>query len=260
MGELVRVLGPLEVLEGARYRWIGAAKWRALLATLVIHRGRTVSVDRVCDELWGDLPPRGAANLVHGYVMRLRRTLGDRGGRLLVTRSPGYQLTVPPCRIDTGRFSTLAAEGLATSDPGTAADTLAEALALWRGPALADVPVTPLVQAEVTRLEELRLTVIEARVEADLALGRHAGLVAELQALVRDHPLRERLWSHLMTALHRSGRGGDALAAYRRLHGILRDELGIAPNPALRRLHQRILTAEPPGRSRKDCHCACHRA
>ncbi len=257
---LVHILGPLELFDGAGYRWIGAPKRRALLAALAIHRGRVLSIDRICVELWGDTPPRGAPNLVHGYVMRLRRVLGDHG-RLLVTRSPGYQLTVPPDRIDAGRFDQLVTEGLAALDMGRhreASDGLAAALTLWRGPALADVPVTPLVQAEVTRLDELRLTAVEARVDADLALGRAATLTAELRALVRAHPLRERLWAQLMLALHRTGRGADALVAYRQLCRVLREELGVSPNPTLRQLHEHIRAAGAPCRV-PDCRCGCHR-
>jgi DNA-binding SARP family transcriptional activator len=243
----VRILGPLEVFNGQGYQWIGAAKRRALLAALVIHCGRTVSIDQISAELWGGSPPRGAINLIHGYVMRLRRALGDPDARLLVTRSPGYQLAVSPTEIDAGRFGLLAADGLAAlrvGDPTSASAKLTEALALWRGPALADVPATPLVQAEAARLEELRLTVLEARVDADLALGRHPGLIVELQALTRDHPLRERLWSQLMLALYRSGRRADALAAYQQVHAVLRDELGIDPTPTLSRLHHQILTTD----------------
>ncbi|MFC0112101.1 AfsR/SARP family transcriptional regulator [Kibdelosporangium aridum] len=247
MDRPVRVLGPLEVFDGDEYRWIRAAKWRGLLAALVIHCGRVVSLDQISAELWGDSPPRGAVTTIHGYVMRLRRMLGDRGARLLVTRSPGYLLTVPPTEIDAGKFGQLATNGLAALRAGEVTEAsarLTEALALWRGPALADVPTTPLVQAEVARLDELRLTVLEARVDADLALGKHADLVAELRTLVRDHPLRERLWSQLMLALHRCGRNADALAAYHEVRGILRDELGIPPSPALNQLHQHILDAD----------------
>lgn len=243
-----RLLGPLEVFDGTAWRGIGAARWRSLLASLLIHAGQVVSVDRVAAELWGDNPPKTVTNQVYGYVARLRQLLDDRDGELLATRAPGYQLLLRPDDTDLGRFTTLVREGQAAlrdgDAPGATAQ-LTEALALWRGPAFADVPVTPLVEAETTRLQELRLTAVEARVEADLACGRHGALVGELQALTRDHPLRERLWDQLMVALYRSGRQAEAITAYHEVRTLLREELGIAPSPALRERYGHLLRTEP---------------
>jgi DNA-binding SARP family transcriptional activator len=243
-----RILGPLETFDGSCWAGLGASKPRTLLATLLINAGSVVSLDQISAELWGESPPKTAANQVYGYVMRLRRLLGDSDGRLLVRRSPGYQLAVAPEEIDSGLFAALVEQGDAALRAGQAhqaAEHLAEALALWRGPALVDVPVTPLVEAATARLQEQRLAAVEARVEADLACGRHAAVVGELRDLLNDEPLREQLWAHLMLALYRCGRQADALAAYQRLHRLLNEELGIEPAAALQRLHQRILQTDP---------------
>ena len=243
-----RVLGAVEVFDGCRWRRAGTAKQRTLLAELLINVGSVVSRDRLTDELWGDDPPAGAANQVYGNVARLRKLVGDPEGKLLVTHSPGYRLSATPCEIDSGRFEELAEDGrraLAADRFGEASERLAEALGLWHGRAYADVPATGAVRAEVNRLEEERLSAQAARIDADLALGRHDGLVAELMALTQTNPLRERAWKQLMLALYRCGRQADALEAYRRAHRVLGDELGITPGPALQRLHQRILDADP---------------
>ncbi len=244
----IRILGPLEVRHEQEWQRLGAPKWRSLLALLAIGRSRPHSVDRIVDELWPDRPPRGAVNQVHGYVGRLRRLLGDSDGEVLRTRQPGYELDLSPDDIDAARFEDLARQGetaLRRNDVASARELLGEALDLWRGPALADVPVTATVQAEVERLEEGRLSTMESRIEADLALARHAELVAELQQLSAAHPYRERLWGQLMLALYRSGRQADALAAYHQLRRLLDDELGVEPTAALRDLHQQILRADP---------------
>jgi DNA-binding SARP family transcriptional activator len=247
----LRILGPLEVWDGAEWRRLGAPKWRSLLAALVIRSDRAVSVAELIEELWGDDPPGGAVNLVHGYVGRVRRVLDDRDGRCLRSRSPGYTLQLGPDDLDVQRFEDLAARGVAAqerNDPTEAARLLGDALAVWRGPAFADVHPTPLIVPEVERLEERRLRVVEARIEAELALGRHAELVSELQALVDDHPLREQLWHQLMLSLHRSRRQAEALDAYQRLYKLLDDELGLRPSRPLRDLQRQILTDQPePG-------------
>ncbi|MEQ4205669.1 BTAD domain-containing putative transcriptional regulator [Actinopolymorpha sp. B9G3] len=244
----IRILGPLEVHDGVEWRRLGAAKWRSLLATLTVNTGHPVSIERLIDELWDDQPPRGAVNQIHGYVMRLRRALGDTDSQLLRTRSPGYELAAQPGDIDLDRFHDLAQQGamaLAEGDSDRAATLLAEALELWRGPAFADVSATTWLQSEVDRLEEERLGVLESRVEADLLRGRHDELVPELRSLLDEHPLRERLWGQLMLALYRAGRQADALHAYQQLYRTLHAELGIEPGKPLRDLQLRILTSDP---------------
>ncbi|MGW1190048.1 AfsR/SARP family transcriptional regulator [Streptomyces sp. NPDC002559] len=244
-----RILGALEIFDGTRWRGISAAKPRALLAALLVRRDTPVPTDRLGTELWGEREPRAAANLIQQYVLRLRRELGDREGRLLVTRPPGYQM-VPDGEddLDAAVFARLGASGraaLAAGEAERAAGLLAEALALWRGPALADVPAGPVVEAEAARLDEQRLDVLQARVEADLACGRHTALVPELRQSVREHPLREGLWEQLMLALYRSGRQAEALDAYREVHRLLAAELSVAPSAPLRELQLRMLRGDP---------------
>ena len=242
-----RVLGPLEVWTGQDWSGIGAPKWRALLAVLLLSQGQAVSTDRLIAELWGDRPPDRAANLVSIYVLRLRRVLGDRDGHLLTTRAPGYQLRLQPGELDAEQFQALAGQGrrtLAEGDFRAAADVLAEALGLWRGRALADVPPFALVTAEAERLEESRLTALELRIEADLGCGMHAQLVPELRRLLSDQPLREGLWGLLMQALDAAGRHAEALAAYGQARKVIAEELGVDPGPELQRLYQALLTAD----------------
>jgi len=242
-----RVLGPIEVWAGQSWSGISAPKWRSLLATLLLNPGQAVSMDRLIAELWGDEPPDRAANLVSIYVLRLRRLLDDPEGRVLTTRAPGYQLLLEPGEVDAGRFEALVGQGRQVLNAGNfrrAAAVLAEALALWRGPALADVPPSELVTAEAARLEETRLTALELRIEADIGCGQHAQLVAELRRLVSDHPLREGLWSLLIRALDAAGRRAEALEAYGQAREVIADELGVDPGPELQRLYQVMLTAD----------------
>jgi DNA-binding SARP family transcriptional activator len=246
-----RILGPLEVWTGQDWSGIGAPKWRALLAALLLNPGQVVSTDRLAAELWGDDPPDRATNLVSVYVLRLRRALGDPEGRVLTTRAPGYQLLLDPGDLDAEYFETLAAQGraaLAGGDPDRAAEKLTEALELWRGGALADVPPSTLVTAEADRLEESRLSALELRIEADLGCGRHAQLVPDLRRLLSDQPLREGLWVLLIRALDGAGRHAEALAAYGQAREVISEELGVDPGPELQRLHQAMLTADaaPP--------------
>jgi DNA-binding SARP family transcriptional activator len=248
-GVRFRILGPLEVWTGQDWGGIGAPKWRALLAALLLNRGQAVSTDRLILELWGDDPPDRAANLVSVYVLRLRRVLGDPEGRVLTTRAPGYQLLLHPGDLDAERFETLAEQGrkaLGEGDPRGAAEALAEALGLWRGRALADVPPSALVAAEADRLEESRLAALELRIEADMGCGLHAQLVPELRRLLSDHPLREGLWALLIRALDAAGRHAEALAAYGQARAVISDELGVDPGPDLQRLYQALLTADVP--------------
>jgi len=242
-----RILGPLEVWTGQDWSGIGAPKWRALLGALLLNPGQAVSTDRLIAELWGDEPPDRAANLVSVYVLRLRRVLGDPEGRVLTTRAPGYQLLLRPGDLDADSFDALAGQGrtaLAEGDPRGAAGTLAEALGLWRGRALADVPPSALVTAEADRLEESRLTALELRIEADMACGLHAQLVPELRRLLSDQPLREGLWGLLIRSLDGAGRHAEALAAYGQARAVISDELGVDPGPELQRLYQALLTAD----------------
>jgi DNA-binding SARP family transcriptional activator/tetratricopeptide (TPR) repeat protein len=245
---LFRILGPLEVRKPAGWEPVAAPKWRLLLAALLLHRGQVVPSDRLVDELWGDDAPQGAHKLVSGYVSRLRRVIGDPAGRVLVTRSPGYQLLAGRDDVDVSRFEDLIAEGrqaLHAEEPGRAATLLAEALSLWRGPALADVPPGRLVSAEAGRLDELRLHALELRIDADLGCGRGSEVIPELRRLTAEHPLRERLWSGLMRALHAYGQSAEALEVYARARQVIADELGADPGPELQELHVRILNGEP---------------
>ena len=241
------MLGPLEVRTEKGWSGIGAPKWRALLATLLLNPGQAVSTDRLIAELWGDEPPDRAANLVSVYVFRLRRLIDDAEGRVLTTRAPGYQLQLAPGDLDAERFAALTGQGrqaLAHGDFRSAAATMTEAVGLWRGPALADVPPSELVTAEAGRLEESRLDAVELRLEADIGCGRHAELVPELRRLVSSQPLREGLWGLLIRALDRAGRHAEALAAYGEARQVIADELGVDPGPELQRLYQELLTAD----------------
>ena len=247
---LFRVLGPLEVRTGSCWTAVGAPKQRAVLAALVLARGGVVSAERLVDELWGAQPPPCARQLVSKYVLQVRLLAGDPGGRMLVTRSPGYQLLTAPEQVDARRFEEALAAGrtaLGDGDAGQAAKLLGEGLALWRGPALADVPRGMLVAAEADRLDELRLAAVELRVEADLAAGgTAAGLAAELRGLAAEHPLRERLWYQLMRVLWEGDRPAEALEVYARARQVLAEELGTDPGPGLQELYQRILAGEAP--------------
>ncbi len=232
-----RLLGPLEVVEDGHSLHLGGPKRRALLALLLLHAGRVVSTERVIDALWGESPPATVAKTLQAHVSRLRK---DIGSHRLITRSPGYAVQVEPSELDLARFERLVSEAR-QSAPGDAAQRLREALALWRGPPLADLAYEPFVQAEIGRLEELRLAALEERIDVDLRLGRHAELAGELEALCAEHPQRERLRGHLMVALYRSGRQAEALETYQAARSALVEALGIEPGRPLRELHQAIL-------------------
>ena len=248
-----RILGPLEVVEHGEPLALGGPKQRALLAILVLRRGDVVSADRLIDLLWGERPPVTAAKTLQGYVSHLRKALGD---GVLLTRGGGYLMAAKPEQVDAEQFEAAVADArnaLAVGDAARARELLVYALALWRGEPLADLAYERFAGGEVARLEEARLAALEDRIEADLALGRHRAVVGELEALVADHPNRERLLGQLMLALYRSDRQVEALDAYRRGQRALRDELGLEPGPELRALEQRILTqdaalAPPPPR------------
>jgi YVTN family beta-propeller protein len=239
-----RLLGPLEVFDEQRPVALGGPKQRALLAVLLVHRGEAVSTDRLVDALWAEQAPASAAKIVQGYVSHLRRALGD---GLLVTRGGGYLLQTAPGQVDLDRFEPLVAEGrraLEVGDARVASERLREALALWRGPPLADFAYERFAQAEIARLEEARLAALEDRIDADLAFGEHAQLVSELESLVHQHPLRERLQAQLMLALYRCGRQADALERYQQARREL-VEVGVEPGRVLRELERAILAQDP---------------
>jgi DNA-binding SARP family transcriptional activator len=240
-----RVLGPLQVVDEARVLPLGGLKQRAVLALLLLERNRVVPRDRLVNALWGDSPPASAANSVQVYISKLRRLLdGAEGESVLVTAPPGYRLHVPAGALDADEFEQLvndAKTALSAASFAEAETLIAGALSLWRGPALADLASEHFARAEIARLEGLRLEALEARFEAMLSLGREREAVGELHALVALHPLDERLRAQLMVALYRSGRHSEALETYRAFRQLLDDELGLEPNPELRRLEQAIL-------------------
>ena len=252
-GTRFRILGPLEVRAAGAWTAIGAPKWRMLLAVLLLNHGQVVSTDRLTDELWGDEPPAKPANLIATYVHRLRGLIGDPDGRVLATRAPGYRVAGDGAELDAVRFTRLVAAGRGALADGAAAravELLSEALGLFRGPPLADVPFSDLVATEANRLEESRVAALGLRIEAEIECGAAAGAVAELRRLTADHPLREELWALLMRALCAAGRQAEALAAYEQARTAIGDELGVDPGPGLRQLHQEILDADarPPPR------------
>jgi DNA-binding SARP family transcriptional activator len=238
-----RVLGPLEVIVDGRPTEIPAAKPRALLALLLLGRNRVVPVDRLIDGLWGEEPPATAPKALQVYVSQLRKTIGaDR----LLTKAPGYSLRVEEGALDLDRFELLVREaGTRSVEPADASRLLTEALALWRGPALAEFASEPFGPEAAARLEDSRLAALEERIEADLALGRDAGLVPELEELVAAQPLRERPRAQLMLALYRAGRQADALELYRSTRRTFVDDLGIDPSPELQELERAILRQDP---------------
>jgi WD40 repeat protein/DNA-binding SARP family transcriptional activator len=247
------VLGPLEVIAEDGPVRLGGQKQRILLALLLTRPNQVVSVDALVQGLWAEDPPRSADKTLQSYVVHLRRVLEPgrpRGsaGTVLVTREPGYLLRVAPGELDAARFEELASRGrrlLGAGAAQAAAATLREGLGLWRGEAFEEFPNVEACAAEAARLAELRLGAVEERVAADLALGRHRELLAELEDLTRQHPLRERLWGQLLVALYRAGRQADALLAYQRARAILVEELGIEPGVELRGLQAAILAQDP---------------
>jgi DNA-binding SARP family transcriptional activator len=226
-----RILGPLEVSSEGRLVDIDSAKQRALLAVLLLEANSVVSTDRLIEALWEDDRPETAQKALQVHVSGLRKALGK---ERVVTREPGYRLLVEEDELDLARFGRLREEGKP-----------AEALALWRGPALSDFGTSRFAQSEIARLEDARLGCLEERIEQDLRAGRHAELTGELEGLVKDHPLRERLRALSMLALYRSGRQAEALAAYQEARGVLVEELGIEPGKPLRDLHQAMLNQDP---------------
>ena len=242
----VAILGPLEVRVAGRPVVLGALKQRAVLAVLALHAGAAVATDRLVDEIWGE-SAANAARSVQVYVSALRTALGT-AGTVLETVGRGYRLAVADEQVDARRFEYAATQARALLElgkPAQAADVAAAALALWRGPVLADLPDLLAAQAERDRLSALRVDTLEVRFDAELGLGRAAAVVGELDALVTAHPLRERLRGQLMLALHRCGRQSEALEAYRAGRAHLVDELGVEPGGALQELHAAILRDDP---------------
>ncbi|GAA3902904.1 hypothetical protein GCM10023084_64250 [Streptomyces lacrimifluminis] len=251
----VRVLGPFVAQLDHTSVVPSAAKPRQVLALLALHAGQVVTVSTLLDELWGDAPPRTAPATLQTYITQLRRRLATaldptavRGPKdVLCTRYGGYALDVTGAD-DATEFHRLSTAGQAALRQGAAREAsvlLHQALALWRGPALADVQIGRALQVETVRLEETRLGALDARIEADIQLGRHAALLGELTALAAQHPLHETVHAQLMLALYRCGRPSHALGVYQRLRQCLVRELGLEPSTRLRRLHQAILRADP---------------
>ena len=235
-----RILGSLEVVEQGRGVKLGGTKQRSLLAFLLLNPNQAISRDRLIDELWGDQPPDTAATAIQVHVSQLRKALGR---DVIVTQTPGYLIRVRDGELDLERFERSVAEAQ-SAPPEEASVLLREALGLWRGTPLAELDV-PFAHAAGARLDELRLAALEQRADADLALGRHAQLVPELEGLVREHPLREHLRGQLMLALYRSGRQAKALDVYRSGRRLLDEELGLEPDDELQRLERAILNHDP---------------
>lgn len=245
------VLGPLQMTIDGVDVPVGTPKLRAILATLVINRNRAVAVDTLISAVWGDSPLPGARGSVHSYVSNLRKLIGQADPapqKTLASVAPGYRLTVADSACDLGRFATEKTAGVlagAAGDFERASRHLGVALAQWRGDVLEDLREFPFVDPFATALEEERLTVATARAEAELACGRAALIIGELEALVADHPYREPLWAQLISAYYLCERQSDALDAYRRLKTALADDLGIDPGPTVQTLHDKILRQQP---------------
>ena len=237
-----RILGPLEALVDGRSVPLGGAKQRAVLALLLLEAGRVVPTDRLIDALWSGAPPPTANASLQNFVSQLRKVLGP---ETIETHPPGYRIQIDGEQLDLARVRRLVDEARA-SDPPRRARLLGEALAQWRGEPLAELAYESFAQTEIARLSELRLALLEERAETELAIGRHIELVSELEELVRQHPLRERLRAQLMLALYRSGRQADALEVYRLGREALVEGLGLEPSPLLRRVQASILRQEPP--------------
>jgi DNA-binding SARP family transcriptional activator len=242
----IRLLGSLEVVDdsGAEVALPGA-KLRGLVALLAMRPGQVVSTDRLVEDLWGEDPPSGVANSLQVLVSKLRRALP---AGAVATKAPGYLLDVDTETVDAGRFARLVSKGrdaLLAGEAENASVLLGEALALWRGEALAEFAYDGFAQAEIARLSEERQSVLEDRIDADLACGRHSELIGELEEAVAAEPLRERRWAQLMLALYRSGRQADALRAFQDARRVLGEELGIDPGPELRRLESGVLAQDP---------------
>jgi DNA-binding SARP family transcriptional activator len=234
------ILGPLEARAGGEPIPLGGPKQRALLAMLLLEAGRVVSLDRLVDSLWEGEPPATAVASLQNFVAQLRKALGPDA---IETRAPGYLVRLEPEQLDVAKLRRLVDEARA-NEPVRRAELLDQAVGLWRGEPLAEFRYEAFAREEIARLEEFHVALLEERAEAKLAIGAHGELVAELEALVRAHPLRERLRAQLMLALYRSGRQADALEAYREGRELLVEQLGLEPSPLLRGVHASILRQE----------------
>ncbi|HEX4701675.1 MAG TPA: BTAD domain-containing putative transcriptional regulator, partial [Pseudonocardiaceae bacterium] len=242
-----RVLGPLAVRRDDEPVPVNSARQRALLGALLVDANRVVTTQDLAYRVWGDGTPPGARETLQSYVMRLRRTLGQGSeGSPVVTRPDGYLIEVADGALDLDRFETLVRQAKAAEDdPAARAKLLRDALAEWRGDALSDVPSDALHREVVPALREQRLAAVELRIDADLHLGQHQDVIAELTDLTARYPLLERFWAHRMLALYRSGRAAEALGCYESARKILADELGVDPGPELRELHAALLANDP---------------
>ena len=249
------ILGPVQAVRDGRELALGGPRRRAVLALLLVAGGRVVPAERLAEDLWGDSPPPGAAGTLRSHLSRLRGLLGPDAA--LIARGGGYALAAGPDRLDAARFERLAGAGreaLEHGEAAAAAGRFRQALGLWRGTALADVTDVEALARESARLEELRLVAVEGRIEADIELGLAAQTAGELEGLVAEHPLRERLWRLLVLARYRCGRQADALAAYRRARAVLAGELGIEPGEELRQLERAVLRQQVPAAPRRAQH------
>lgn len=252
----INILGSLQVRQGNDCILPTASKPRKVLALLLTHANQMVPNLALIEELWDENPPKSAMTTLQTYILHLRKSLSAGLGmesstvaeKILVTKANGYLFKVQSGELDLHRFEQLAARGrkaLAEGDNDSAAELLRSALGLWRGPALDDIQAGRLLEAQIIRLEELRLTTLEQRIEADLRLGRHHEVLCELAALATHHSFNENLHAQLMLALHRSGRRSDALMVFRRLRTALTEELGLEPSLKIQQLHQAILSSDP---------------
>jgi DNA-binding SARP family transcriptional activator len=252
----IKILGPLHAEVNGCSIVPTAAKPRQILALLSVYANQVMPVPTLMEELWGADMPRSALTTLQTYILQLRRLLGAAyradplhdPKEVLATRHGGYLLEIQPGAVDVHEYDRLAAAGRAATERGDDASAAAlyrQALALWRGPALVDVKIGPLLEIEVVRLEESRLGVLEGRIEADLRLGRHSDLLSELTALTTRHPLHEGLHAQCMVAFYRSGRQSKSLEVYQELRRSLVNELGLDPSGQLQRLHQAILSRDP---------------
>src|SRR4051794_22192371 len=240
----IQLLGHVEASVGERPVTLGGAKQRAVLAMLGLEAGRLVSADRLIEGLWGEDPPPSAAKMVQNYVWRLRGVLADDGGAEIVTRGRAYELRIDRELVDVCRFERLGSAAARAAEAGRPATAAGEA-ALFRGDPLADVADEPFADAEIRRIEELRLSARELAIDADLAAGHQQELVGEIDALLAENPLRERLHGRRMLTLYRCGRQAEALEAYRHARAILVEEIGVEPSAELRQLHEAILRQDP---------------
>ncbi|MEU9289910.1 AfsR/SARP family transcriptional regulator [Streptomyces sp. NPDC048275] len=253
----IQVLGPLSADVNGGSIVPTAGKPRQILALLALYPGRVMPVPTLMEEIWATQPPQSALTTLQTYILQLRRRLGTAMGpgapgagakEVLATRHGGYLLQIPQDCVDVHQYEHLAREGQAAFEAGdneASATRFRRALDLWQGPALVDVRVGPVLSIEVVRLEESRLVTVERRIDADLRLGRHAELLAELTELTARHPQHEGLHAQVMVALYRSGRQASALEVYRRLRMRLIEELGVEPSPQMQRLHQAVLAVDP---------------